>query len=246
MADGDRILLPELPPEVPGAGRLGRHQHHDPRNRAYPARRTLFAEDAPITPETHWRRQPFNQGNEGSCTGQCAAGLLQTSPFRLVQPSRAALPSYDTFEERSELYHAAQLVDPYVETPPEEGSSTDAPLRILRDRGHIREWRWCFGIEDVARALSRWPVAFGTVWTEGMDLPLGRYGRIEPTGAERGGHAYEIYALIATSSDNWLDWDLDGINSWGAWGPRNGRFRISVRRAAELLERGGEAVTIVV
>jgi hypothetical protein len=38
---------------------------------------------------------------------------------------------------------------------------------------------------------------------------------------------------------------VDGINSWGAWGPRRGRFRMSWATLDRRLKDAGDAVTVV-
>lgn len=233
MSDGDQQLLPN--PE----GRFGRHVWHDPRNREFPARGVLFAADAPLLTKSWWRRGVYDQGHTSSCTAQAAAGLVETSPFR--QAHRPTLPLYDSHEERYALYREAQKHDPWEGEY--EGSSTDAPFKVLRLRGHITAWRWAFGIDDVVRTLSHHgPVAVGTWWREGMMTPEGSGAWIEPSGANLGGHAYQLLGVTVRDGKAV---HVTGLNSWGgSWG-RNGRFRMKVEHLAELLAAQGEAVTIV-
>lgn len=234
MADGDRQFL-ETPDVLPHP--LGRHLHHDPQNREYPIRALLPRATTPRT-QPWWARHNWDQGNEGSCTAQAASGVVATSPFRMTQPMRDALPAYDAFQERSELYREAQKHDPW---PGEsyEGSSTDAPFKVLRNRGQIREWRWVFGIQDLRDTLNaHGPVAIGSWWYADMFHPDDK-GYVSVSGAKVGGHAYEIY---------WWDADDDrygALNSWGrSWG-RNGRFWITSDQMETLLLDQGEAVTVV-
>ncbi len=238
VADGDLFFI-----EDKTNGRLGRSiVSHDPRNRAFPARGVLFAEDAPIIRKSWWCRHLFDQQGP-SCTMQSAAGVLHTSPFR-IQLDRSNLAAYDTEEERHAGYLRAQNYDPW-EGSNYDGSSTDAPFKMLREDGRIREWRWCFGLNDVLRTLSHHgPVSIGTLFYSGMDEPLDPDGLVEATGDIWGGHAYELFACIPDESyagGGAVDW----MQSWGARGPRKGRYRMSWATLERLLAEQGEAVTVV-
>jgi hypothetical protein len=67
------------------------------------------------------------------------------------------------------LYHEAQLVDEWIETPPEEGTSVRAAMDILRSKGHIvnrsrtnlpdpkegiLENRWARTVDEVVACLG--------------------------------------------------------------------------------------------
>lgn len=106
----------------------------------------------------------YDQGNEGACVG---FGLSRAMSLMNVQ-------SYDGMW----LYHEAQLVDEYDETPPEEGTSVDAGCKVLFSQGHkkvvikngewttqypdlengINAYRWAQSIDDIHTALKN-PVA---------------------------------------------------------------------------------------
>lgn len=233
MSDGDLFFI-----EDTTGGRLGRTiVHHNPRNRAFPVRGMLFAADAPLRTKIHRRVGVFDQGHESSCTMQAAVGVLRTSPFagKLARSNRAA---YDTPLERYEAYKRAQRLDPW---PGEsyDGSSTDAPYKLFRDERRIREWRWCFGLDDVLRALSHYgPVSIGTNWHAGMEQTDGA-GYVHPTGAILGGHAYELVGISVDSKS------VLAVNSWGtAWGV-NGRMRLTWDELDQLLKASGDACTVV-
>lgn len=231
---------PETPPLIPPAnGLLGRVRYHDPNNRSYPMR-ALMGEAIVRRNVTWWRRGVFDQGNTSSCTAHAATGLLVTSPFRMSTASRPHLPAYDTFEERVELYRKAQTVDPW---PGEsyEGSSTDAPFKILRERGHIREWRWCFGVNDVLDTLSAYgPVAVGTNWYRTMFQADPITGRVTIEGSVAGGHAYQLIGISVRNKT------VTAVNSWGEQFGVRGRFVLTWDQLGKLLEDdGGEACTVV-
>ncbi len=233
MSDGDLAKLPQ-----PLRGGLGRHQWHDPANRLWPARALLRPQAAPRAP-VWWRRDVYDQGSESSCTAQAAAGLLASSPYRLAWSG--SLPSVDEPAERYQLYRAAQRVDPWDgEEPAYYGSSTDAPFKVLRDRGLIAEWRWCFGLADVIDHLrQRGPVAVGTWWYGSMEHANER-GLVDVSGVPRGGHAYDV--LYHDDARN----ESVCVQSWGRGSPTpTGRFRLADDDLGGLLDDGGEAVTVV-
>ncbi len=216
---------------------LGRNLYHDPRNRDYPIRELLPRETTPKR-RPWWRRGVYDQGSESSCTAQAAAGVLESSPNRQVY--RGHLPHYDEVPERFELYREAQRHDPWQgEEPQYKGSSTDAPFKVLRNRGQIAEWRWCFGIQDVIDTLNVFgPVALGTTWHHDMFRPDAN-GYVSLTGGVAGGHAYETV---------WYDLNEQRfrcVNSWDrSWG-QSGRFWLRYEQVEALLADRGEAVTIV-
>lgn len=219
-------------------GRLGRNVvWHDPRNRDWPARGVLFGDNAKPVKKLWWTRDVFDQNGHSSCTFESAAGTIYTSPFRLELP-RTNLTKYDSQEERLLGYREAQKHDPY-EGVNYDGSSTDAPFIVLRNRGEIEEWRWNFGIDDVVLTLGHWgAISQGTWWTSGMDEP-DKYGFVKPVGTKRGGHAYRGVGV-----DPFRGY-ITYVNSWGRRYGINGRFRMLIEDVEKLLREDGEAVTVV-
>lgn len=234
MSDG---LLEHLPthPDVPHP--LGRSVvWHDPRNREHRAIDRLA--DAPA-PRPWWARHAFDQGGS-SCTMQAAAGVGFTSPFRLKL--RALLAAYATEAQRHAGYLRAQRFDPWAGGEPEyEGSSTDAPFKLLRSEGLIGGWDWVFGVEElrrVSRVLG--PVSVGTVWLWSMfDVDRSDYVVVDRSSGEAGGHAYEHLWYDQADDEHVI------LNSWGRpWGS-DGRARIRGKDMRYLLEDlQGEACTI--
>ena len=114
----------------------------------------------------------YDQGQEGACVGFAASRAMSWT-------DRAR------FDARK-LYREAQLLDPWPETPPEEGTSVSASIDVLRTRGHWRTWgnhtydadpkygvsvnRWARSMEDVYAVLksprleAQGVVAFANSW----------------------------------------------------------------------------------
>ena len=68
----------------------------------------------------------YDQGAEGACVGFGFSWMMSILNRR--------------FYDARWLYKEAQLVDPWSDTPPEEGTSSDAGAQILLQRGHRRIW----------------------------------------------------------------------------------------------------------
>ena len=104
----------------------------------------------------------YNQGSEGACVGFSLSRALS-----LMNRSR-----YDAYS----LYKEAQKIDPWPETPPEEGTSVDAGCQILKNRGArrydslsgkfldwniisgIQGYRWATSVDDI-HAFLKHPTA---------------------------------------------------------------------------------------
>jgi hypothetical protein len=182
-----------------------------------------------------WTRDVYDQGNQPRCTAEAAVGMLRTQPF--YTQFKPDWPTYDDPDERQTLYREAQQHDPW---PGDnyEGSSVDAPLKVLRNRGHIAAWKWLLG-ETELREWVTWygPAVVGTHWYTDMFNPDSD-GYIFANGSIAGGHAYRITQYHA---------DRDAyriVNSWGrGWG-QNGRAWIPGGTLNGLLQQDGEAVTL--
>jgi hypothetical protein len=223
-------LIPEHPSTA--GGRLGRHLHFDDRSWNYPvALRKGAAIHTRIWPRTV---KAFNQGELGSCTGNGAVGLLGTEPFRQpgTRPSEALA---------RKVYSQATRDDTIVGAwpPKDTGSTVLGAMKALKDLGLAKGYRWCFGLDDVLKALSTLgPVEVGLNWYEGFDQPDAK-GLVKVRGSVRGGHAFE---LLGVDAERKLVW---AINSWGpAWG-LHGRFAFSWKDLDRLLHEEGEASTVI-
>ncbi len=223
--------LRTLPESQVASRRLGRHVHFDERSRDYPVTR-LLGPRAAIREKTWERRLPaLDQGSIGSCTGHAAAGLLATAP--LSRPRVTGTTALN-------IYKRASRLDPFPGqyTPTDKGSTVLAAMQALVKMRLIRRYHWCFGLQDVLRALAELgPVEVGVNWYEGFDEPDSR-GRVHVAGESRGGHAFELLGVDPAQRT------VTAINSWGpGWG-RDGRFTFSWDDLDRLLHEEGEACAI--
>lgn len=232
-------FIPTEPDTPYPLGRAG--IHHDSRNRNFRA----LVQPPPRTdrPGRAWATSVVFDQQDQNCTAEAAIGLCKTYPHRLA--FTPDWPAYDEEAERIALYREAQLVDPFPQTPPADGSSTDAPFRILRDRGQIAEWRWLFGEGELWDYVTNYgPACVGTYWYRSMFTPTpmpgrgGLYLNVDPGSGIAGGHAWRIVQAHGPR----LAYRM--VNSWGkAWG-ESGRAWITREAMAALLAADGEAVTI--
>jgi hypothetical protein len=116
-----------------------------------------------------------------------------------------------------------------------EGTSVLAGAKVLKNRGLISEYRWCFSMEDVLRTISyHGPVVLGINWYEGMFTP-DLSGYIRPTGGYAGGHCLLARGVNVRKERVLLK------NSWGrSWGRWGGCY-ISFDDLGQLLSESGEA-----
>lgn len=234
------------------AGELGRRIPTDDRHiRQYPLRAL-----APTIPDRVERTLPLpyglrarmDQGREGSCVGWACSWMMS-----ILNQHAGWRPFYDA----RWLYHEAQAVDEWAETPPEEGTSVRAALDVLRARGHVlirsgkrlapslvegvAENRWAQTVDELRACIAGdVPVVCGTNWYEGMDRPEQR-GRdwwmpADNLGRVRGGHAWCVYA----ASDRREAFKM--VNSWGLHGyPLTW---VPYRLIERLLNEQGEATVV--
>jgi hypothetical protein len=214
-------------------GRLGRHIHFDERSRAF---RVPLVKAAKIATRT-WTRtvKPFNQGKTGSCTGNGAVGVLCTEPFWKKGKH------YDEALARKVYSNATKLDSIQGDWPPDDtGSTVLAAMKSLKKLGWTTGYNWCFGLDDVLKALSTiGPVEVGVNWYEGFDAPT-KSGRVKIAGAVRGGHAFEILGVDAKKKT------VTAVNSWGTTYAAKGYFTFSWKDLDRLLQEQGEASTVVV
>lgn len=197
-------------PELPGAGRLGRHVVHDPASKQFPVARRAVS-----IASRHWTRHVpiYDQGNTGSCTGNALAGCLSTGPWRHL---------FHEYTARR-VYSAATAIDefPGQWPPTDTGSSGLAVCKIAQRRGWISSYRHAFSLDDVLAALQHGPVIAGVDWFDSFDRPgSGGLCSISPNAGVRGGHevclvGLNIDARTVRFANSWSDqWGAKGFGAW--------------------------------
>lgn len=222
----------ELPPVHPGAGRLGRHQRHDPRNDLYLYQASPAATIRSIT----WPRHGpiFDQGQLGSCTANAIIGAVQCDPLYNALPNGhpALTENYcvDVYEEETRT-------DPYPgQYPPDDtGSDGTTACQTAKHRGLISGYTHCTTLAGMLAALQTGPVIAGYDWWSSFDTPgLNATITINPGAYVRGGHETLIRGADTTRELLLAD------NSWGtSWGD-SGSFRIPWTVMDRLLSAGGD------
>lgn len=206
---------------------FGRRIEFDDRSRDYPIRVLLEPQRALET-----RIWPcdvlLDQNGVGACVGYSWAAELAAEPEPVPDVTNLT---------GTQIYNQAQLLDQWDDTPPQEGTSVLAGAKTVTEQGHLIEYRWAFGLNDLLDTLSQFgPAVLGINWYAGMMRP-DPYGVIRPTGSIVGGHA-----ILAVGID--IDIVTNTVilhNSWGPdWG-NNGNALISFTDLDRLLHEDGEA-----
>lgn len=214
---------------------LGRLVEHDPKSRAYPMRALWAGLEQAAGPRTKtWRRGgAYDQGSTSQCVAFTGKGMLNSAPL-------SAAVDYDVRSryQTDAFYSGAQLNDQW---PGEDydGTSALGLCKYLVNVGLLREYRWCFGLNDVLLALSyEGPVGIGIGWRTGM-WGTDSDGFVHATGVDEGGHEVELIGVNVPGQY------VVGMNSWGpGWGV-NGRFKLSWDDLGVLLADYGDAVVLL-
>lgn len=211
--------------------------YHDPRSKEYGIRK-LFGAKRIVPTKTLWEEGiVLDQGNEGACVGFAWTGELLAEP--------AAPQEQPSFKYANNLaiafYKDAQKVDEWFGEN-YEGTSVLAGAKIMKERGLIGEYRWCFNINDIRDAvITEGPVVIGIPWYDGM-YDTDQYGVIRPIGQRVGGHAilvsgYDPALKIGSSTEEYFRLR----NSWGDGYGNGGSGWIRRKDLEKLLKEDGEA-----
>lgn len=213
--------------------RLTRLVQFDDKSRNYKATAVIPAGAQPKN-KTWSCSEVLDQGPDGACTGFAWAHELIATPCSIKK-------GIDAKYAKEKLYWEAQKIDEWEggsypgASPQYEGSSVLASAKAAKATGHITEYRWAFGLDDLILSVGHLgPVVLGINWYEGMFDPH-PCGYIHVTGELSGGHAIlcrgvnvkEEYALLH--------------NSWGRFWGKAGTAKISFKELDTLLKEDGEA-----
>ncbi len=210
----------------------------DERSKDFPIRAAI--NERPKRRTKKWRNGVIiDQGREGACVGfGWTAEALSTPVAVDLTRVKADVPK-DPTAFAHYIYQRAKVLDPW-DGENYEGTSVLAGAKAMQEAGLIKEYRWCFGIEDVIDALmTTGPVVLGIYWYESMyDAPE---GIVTVSGKTVGGHCitavgYKLAADSATGEDTIILQNSWGY-SWGTWG----LAEIAVSDLAALLNNNGEA-----
>lgn len=210
----------------------------DERSKSFPIRSAISVRPKRRTKK--WSNGVIlDQGREGACVGfGWTAEALSTPVAVDLKRLKADAPDDPTAFAHA-IYQRAKVIDDY---PGEdyEGTSVLAGAKALQELGLIKEYRWCFTIEDVIDALlTKGPVVLGIYWYDSM------YGTndgiLDVSGEIVGGHCitavgFKLAKDSVTGEDTIILQNSWGY-SWGTWG----LAEIRVRDLKALLDNDGEA-----
>lgn len=207
-----------------GGRTFDRRLQFDERSRQYPIR-ALLGTAVPRVSRTWACPTWLDQGNDGACVGFGWAHELVSDPVRVPE-------SYDS---AMVIYNRAKQLDQW---PGEEysGTSVLGGAKAVQESGHMPEYRWAFGLDDVIDTVcAHGPVVIGIDWWSTMMEP-DEYGFVTLTGGHPvGGHCLLIRGVACVRKYFRLR------NSWGrGWGV-DGDCRISWDDMGRLLANQGDA-----
>lgn len=204
---------------------LGRKPEFDERSRAFPV--TAIIEARKPRSYTWAAGQVLNQRAEGACVGFAWAAELAARPV---------VVKGITDETGRAFYRRAQQLDEWPgEEPTYAGTSVLAGAKAVMEAGRLKEYRWAFGVDDLALAVGyAGPAIIGIDWHQSMYRPDAD-GFIHPVGPIVGGHAIVVRGYNVRLRRFMLR------NSWGAdWG-MGGDCWISYEDLGGLLANRGDA-----
>lgn len=218
--------------------------NHDPRSRNFP----IMAAITPVEPRNiSWKvPTPLDQGQEGACVGFAWLHEALTTPVKVVLAFvRALLPlglgGKPGNVVAQWIYKQAQKIDEWAGES-YDGTSVNAGAKVMRKLGLIKEWRWCFSVDEVIQALMRGPVVLGIPWYYGMYEAPG--GILKVSGHLVGGHAIVARAYRKAGVIFPDEAAIGLFNSWGDWGDKGCAWIRASELKALLAEQGEACVPV--
>jgi hypothetical protein len=213
----------------------------DERSKDFPLRAVI--KERPARRTKKWRNGVIlDQGREGACVGFGWTAEALSTPVAVDLTRLKADVPRDPTAFAQHIYHRAKQIDIW-QGEDYDGTSVLAGAKAMREAGLIKEFRWCFNIEDVIDAiLTKGPVVLGIYWHESMyDAPE---GILSVSGDIVGGHCitavgYKLAKDSATGEDTVILQNSWGY-SWGTWG----LAEIRVSELAKLMDNAGEACVV--
>lgn len=224
---------------------LGRRFAPDPRDKNFPMRLLLdplrdqfFPKGLP--PGTrHYRSAPvMNQGETGTCVAHGWAAWSQGAPLMIKPtPDMEPMALYDEFIKNDEF------PDNDVDPGRQYGTSVRAGAKVLQAKGHIQQYLWAEGVEDVRawHLAGKGTIVLGINWDYNMFEP-DKHGVVHRGGGVAGGHCVETSGWSDTLHIAGKEYQACRCqNSWGPdWGQK-GHFWILRDDLEQLLSEDGEA-----
>jgi len=227
-----RSIRAEYEPEV--ERKFDWRSYHDERSKDFPIR--FLLPEQSINTSKLWTEGPvLDQGSEGACVGFGWMAELTAEP---IVPDPMPITA-SAEQEALTIYKAAQLID---EWPGEDysGTSVLAGAKIMQEKGYIKEYRWCFSVEDLRdTVLNYGPVVIGVPWYQGMYVADN--GLVSINGELVGGHCLTVTGYIPQHTVNGVTDDMfRWRNSWGTIYGDGGSAYIRVSDMQRLVNEGGE------
>jgi len=204
----------------------------DPKSLEYKAF-YLFDDKKPLKKKI-WETGPtLDQGREGACVGFAWTAELMAQPSKPIP-----MPRVDVANRYAKgVYREAQTKDIW---PGEDysGTSVLAGAKVLKERGFLESYSWCFSVEELKYAVTQLgPAVIGVNWYRGMykTKTVDEKSFVDISGKKVGGHAltiigYDPKVMINGKKTECFIWK----NSWGNNYGDNGHAYITVEDLEKL------------
>ena len=211
--------------------RLGFRSVSDPRDSKYPlsalmGKRVSTAPRKKLLFKSYKLGSILDQGNTSACVGHACKLMLTSEPWQ-----QKDTPSPFT------IYREARVIDEFPDDST-EGTSVRAGLKVLQNRGLIKNYYWAQDAEHAVDFVHRIsPLVVGTQWFSGMNT-VNAEGFVDVRGDDEGGHSYLACGVSLEKNA------ILFANSWGVQFGFSGLFWMKIADFAKLLHNGGCAAAV--